>query len=183
MNTEGASVPHPERNEISPEVTELRSEANSRVKRSFHDEFPDIFGHMDRLHRKMNQVFDNMPSFNPFAMPIPEDLRNIMPKDFFKPPEFFRPFGSGHVHHGHHGHHRHHRPKPFDPFHWNPFGNTINDNTNWNPFDSLNDDKSNWGSAGSTTITSSNNEANEIQNADENLKTVYLRNFLNVSLS
>lgn len=184
MNTEGAAVPAPERHEIEPEATELRTKANSRVKRSFHDDFPDLFGHIDRMHRKMNQVFDNMPSFNPFALPIPEELTKIMPKDFFKPPDFFRPLGGGHGHHGHHRHHKgnHHRSKPFDPFHWDPFGNAINDNSNWNPFGNPNDDKSSWDSAGSTTITSSKNEANEIQNADENLKTVYLQNFLNVSL-
>lgn len=187
-----------------PDITALQSDIVSRTKRSY-PMFPNLLGNLDLLHSGMgnvfdnmaslhppfnkppfnphrlldsrrNQIFNNMPSFNPFAMPIPTDAIGMIPKDFFKPNDLFRPFRGGGGHHGHHGHHR---KKDFGrnifddnfPFGSNPFGRP---NINPNQFDKPNID--------SNENEVIENVGNEIpNNDDDSIWSLHLDNFLNVS--
>lgn len=143
-----------------PEVTALRTDIVSRTKRSFNPVFPHLFRNFDLLHNGMNQLFDNMPMINPFDMhiPIPDDLPNIIPKDFFNSNKGFGTFGL----------HNHHKNKPNDR-------NYFDDNFPFNfPFNSIPIEIP-------KTAVPDKKEDNEIPSGGDSLKGIYLQNYLNVS--
>lgn len=169
------------------EFAVLPNMALSRAKRGFQNVFP-VFGNLDRRRNEMNQVFDNMP-FTPFAMPIPNAIRNVMPKDFFKPNGWFKPFGGGvgdYFHHKkkHHGHghglgigygHGHNNFDNNFPFNSNPFDISADKS---NPFEDPFLDSNQFEDP---NIISNNLPGNDISSDVDNVKEIDLNNFLNVS--
>lgn len=188
VNNDYIAAPAPAQQ--APEVTALQTEIVSRSKRSFNPVFPHLFHNFDLLHNGMNQIFDNMPTFNPFDMQIPDGFANIIPKDFFNSNQGFGTFG-GHKHHKKNHNNNFDDNFPFNfPFNSIPTGTPIttnpnkknqNDRNNFDhnfpfnfPFNSI-----------PTPITTNPNkrEDNEIPDDDDDLKGIFLQNYLNVSFS
>lgn len=136
----------------------LQPKTTSRAKRSFfHPNLTNLFGNLGFSHNAINQIFGNMPSFNPFAMPIPtDDFTDKMPKNIFGPSGLFGfgPFGDSNNHYKEIHH----------------YDNNADKNPHFDPYPGEDNE-----------IAHPKEASNEIQDNDESLRGIFLHNFLNVS--